>query len=58
MLSYLVFFDGVLEKFVSVYVSRDFKLDFVRKNFKYVVMFFGELLVKVNDVSDDNFYYL
>jgi tRNA wybutosine-synthesizing protein 3 len=56
--SYLASLDGVPEKLVSVHVSRDPKLDFVRKNFKYVVMPFGELLAKVNDASDDNFYYL
>jgi hypothetical protein len=56
--SYLAALDGVSEKLVSVHVSRDPKLDFVRKNFKYVVMPFGELLAKVSDASDDNFYYL
>ena len=47
-----------LEKLVSVHVSEDPKLDFVRKNFKYEVMPFGDLLGKVTDARSGKFFYL
>ena len=56
--TYLAALDGVPEKLVSVHVSQDPKLDFVRKNFKYEVMPFGDLLAKVQNANDENFYYL
>lgn len=55
---YLSTLDGVPQKLVSVHVSEDPKLDFVRKNFKYEVMPFGELLSKVTDASSGEFFYL
>ena len=56
--AYLANLGGVADKLVSVHVSDDPKLDFVRKNFKYVVMPFGELLAKIDDDSDSKYYYL
>lgn len=56
--AYLAALDGIPEKLVSVHVSQDPKLDFVRKNFKYEVMTFGSLLTKVQNTNDGNFYYL
>jgi tRNA wybutosine-synthesizing protein 3 len=41
--AYMASLEGVPEKLVSVHVSDVPKLDFVRKNFKYEVMPFGEL---------------
>lgn len=55
---YLSTLDGVSEKLVSVHVSEDPKLDFVRKNFKYEVMPFGDLLGKVTDARSGKFFYL
>lgn len=56
--AYMASLEGVPEKLVSVHVSDVPKLDFVRKNFKYEVMPFGELLEKVADETDAKFYYL
>ena len=56
--SYLAKLGGVADKLVSVHVSDDPKLDFVRKNFKYEVMPFGDLLAKMDDTSDAKYYYL
>jgi len=55
---YLSTLKGVPQKLVSVHVSEDPKLDFVRKNFKYEVMPFGELLSKVTDARSGKFFYL
>ena len=57
--SYLAQMKGVAEKLVSVHVSDDPKLDFVRKNFKYEVMPFGDLLAKMEGKNcDGKSYYL
>ena len=56
--SYLAKLGGVADKLVSVHVSDDPKLDFVRKNFKYEVMPFGDLLAKMDYTSDAKYYYL
>jgi len=56
--AYVASLKGVPDKLVSVHVSDVPKLDFVRKNFKYEVMPFGQLLEKVADENDPKFYYL
>ena len=55
---YLSKLEGLPDKAVSVHVSQDPKLDFVRKNFTYQVMPFGELLDKVANDGGERFYYL
>lgn len=46
------------EKKVKVHRSRDFRLDFLKKNFTYDTVSFGELVRRCSDPQEKLFWYL